>query len=320
MRTLLSAVVLTLLLASSARAELVFERPAHREVFVARDGGSAPRLLAHGIHPLVSPDGRRVAFERKRRFDQVDVLVATLPGRHVQRLLHDVGGAPLVWSPDGRFLFTQGFALDSTALYVIDVSTGRRRAVPTDFGVDEAAISPDGRTLALVESFKDTALYVVRAHGGRPHALRVNAAAPAWGRGGLAYEQDDNPGPDQPFLQQTFTEIVVRRRPNARARILLRTPPTFLSPVAWSSDGRELLVAAAYPPGLSPTPRPVQAVMVDRRTKHATTIAPLLTAVDGLSRDGRTVLAEQAGDVVAVSADGTIRRLAAAATSPSWTR
>jgi hypothetical protein len=62
------------------------------------------------------------------------------------------------------------------------------------------------------------------------------------------------------------------------------------------------------------------AVLVTPQTGETRTLAPVFSAVDGLSHDGRQVLAEQNGDVVSATDAGAVRLLARNATTPSWTR
>lgn len=64
----------------------------------------------------------------------------------------------------------------------------------------------------------------------------------------------------------------------------------------------------------------MQALLIDRRTRHTVFLAQRFSAIEALSRNGRVVLGEIGGDVVAARLDGTTQVLATHATTPSWTK
>jgi len=104
-----------------ARATLVYVQPVgtqsgplppHRgEILAAGDDGARPRALAHGFAPVVSPDGRLIAFLRYQG-DRGDLWTMGVGGRHQRRVLRGVtlgptgrqAYQPYTWSSDSRRL------------------------------------------------------------------------------------------------------------------------------------------------------------------------------------------------------------------------
>jgi len=137
--------------------------------------------------------------------------------------------------------------------------------------------------------------------------LVANGFAPAWGRRGIAFARER-----ETRQSHSAPQLWLIKRPGRRPqRFRARSGGGFI-PVAWSADGRTLLTAEAF--------ADTQARLVAVGSRNVRTLAPVLSQIDGLSRDGKLVLAEQEGNVVAVGLDGAIRLLAANAASPSWTR
>lgn len=88
----------------------------------------------------------------------------------------------------------------------------------------------------------------------------------------------------------------------------------FLYPVEWSRDGHRLLAAQGE------SDFALHALMIVPSTCRVTTLSPVFSQVDALSRDGNTILGVIDGDVVTVTADGAVTVLAHGAVNPSWTR
>jgi tricorn protease len=170
MKTLTTAVVLTLLAASVATADspkkLLLQKPTASQTQIAfayagdlwivgRDGGEARRLTTGiGIEtdPIFSPDGQTVAFTGE--YDgNLDVYVMPAAGGEPRRLTYHPGpDIALGWTPDGKQILFRS-QRDSYArfnrLYTIPVSGGFPSEIPLPMG-DEGSFSPDGSRIAYV--------------------------------------------------------------------------------------------------------------------------------------------------------------------------
>jgi hypothetical protein len=317
-RSSLLALLVVLAIPGRANGVLVFERPSTGSVYTARNDGTHARRLAQGSVPLVSPNGRYVAFERVVSSDgfRVDLFVKGLPNGKVRRVVRNYGGPPLAWSRDSKRFLAAGETAAGTAAYVFNVRTGRRHVIDTTDRPEAAAFSPNGRTIALAESFREGHLYAVAPGSFKEGALFDLGAAPVWGPVGLAYGVD-NRGTDDP---NPYSDIVVRRFLNSERQTVLHTQSDFLAvPVSWSAAGATLLAAEVRTDDLGENPT-ATAVLITPKTRATRTLAPVFSSVSALSREGRLVLAEQNGDVVTATDAGTVTLIARNATNPSWTR
>ena len=123
------------------------------------DSGAPLRLTtnpAPDTQPAWSPDGRQIAFLRTSGPTTRELLLVS-PLGGVERKLADLSQgvnpanwwtAP-AWTPDGTFLAVR----DETAVVLVSVETGEKRQLtspPAGWTGDwQAAVSPDGRTLAF---------------------------------------------------------------------------------------------------------------------------------------------------------------------------
>jgi dipeptidyl aminopeptidase/acylaminoacyl peptidase len=151
-----------------------------QDVWVVSVEGGAPRKLAEGHSPAVSPKGDSVAYILK---DQVWV-VKLAEGAKPEQLIHDKGkDSALRWSPDGSHLAFVSRRGDHSFVGVYDA--GSKSLLYLDPSVDqdsEPVWSPDSRQVAFLRlpaSHGDLMFGPKRT--GPPWSLRVADAATGQG-------------------------------------------------------------------------------------------------------------------------------------------
>jgi dipeptidyl aminopeptidase/acylaminoacyl peptidase len=191
-------------------------------IYVAAADGSGPHAVPGakgGTQPVLSPDGRWVAFSRYRehhgRFNPKDPIawtthsyastttwIAPVAGGKPRRLTPWGNGrfsSPSSFSPDGSLLaVTVDTLRKPQAVELLDVATGKPRRVEPEAG--EAAFSPDGTRIAFT-SYRDhesapgfdgpvamAELYVANADfsGARriTRTAETDESGPSWAPGG----------------------------------------------------------------------------------------------------------------------------------------
>jgi hypothetical protein len=115
------------------------------------------------VSPVLSPDGRKVAFISTRDLFSIDVYVGDVETGHIERKLTHTAVDPHfeslqfinsagTWSPDGKTFAIAGVSKGRPIITLIDVATGRRQpdiAFPQLGEIYSPAWSPDGRYLAF---------------------------------------------------------------------------------------------------------------------------------------------------------------------------
>jgi hypothetical protein len=284
-----------------ASAVLVYARPAEDAIVAARDNGSASRVIAHGQTPVVSPNGRKVAFITVAGPKNEQTLrVVSITGGKPQRLARHVsGGFPLdaiAWSPNNRYV---AIGRVNFGEYIVDLANGTRRVVGLGDLPGPRSFSPDSSKLLMeVVHPSDSEIDVARVEEGPARELFAGED-PVWGADGFAYRD--------------FQKGIVFRR-GVDAKVQLIRSRGHAVPRDWAADGETLLAAGGqYPDRL-------QALLIDRRTRATQFLEQRFSAIGYLSRNGRVVLGEQGGNVLAAWRDGSTRILAQHATTPSWTK
>jgi len=202
-------------------------RPA---LFVVGSEGGVPQLLAGtegGSHPVLSPDGRSVAFQRSKlvhRYDpahplkfglyaSVTTWVVPLGSGLPRRLTpwrNGLVNAPAAISPDGSTLLLERDRPHQPAEIVArSLLDGSSRVIARN--AEQPAYSPDGTRIAMI-GYRDrlsveTAdgpapvgeLYVTRADGSQPRRLtrtpRAQESQPSWDPSGSRISFLRVPGP-----------------------------------------------------------------------------------------------------------------------------
>lgn len=156
------------------------------DIFVTDISGQGPiRRVTNGptpnVSPAWSPDGRFIAFLRRASAATRDVYVVAsdavpgAPERLVLTLHTAVAG--LEWTRDSHSLIVcDSEGGQPLALYTVGLSDGsRRRLTETGLNAYQAAVSPDGRTLAFAADQQNnhSAVYLL------PLSEKLEAAGPA---------------------------------------------------------------------------------------------------------------------------------------------
>jgi hypothetical protein len=235
--------------AAQAGRHLVFLRglgTAGQALWIADIDGRHQRLLVRRAGAgHVSPDGRLVAFERRRGRT---VYAIGTDGRGEHEVARGVD--LLAWTPDGKRLL----ALRRRALVTIALDDGHEtvlepRALDRRTRLTEWSFSPNGRELVYGKltgrplgefCFDGADLYVVRLDGTHRRQLFGDGRSsfPVWGRGGIAFRRD---------LHGCTSGGLWRVRPDGGGvrPLLLRVPARFthlgyygLVPYAWLDRDR----------------------------------------------------------------------------------
>ena len=241
----------------AANGEIVFAREdgeGRTHIFVAQPDGSGVRRITEGettdSSPVVSPDGRTVAFVRVFEEFRQRIAAVGIDGGEVTPLSEDYMHAEdPAWSPDGRTLVYVTTGTDSRQLYTVDLETQQLSAVIDFFGeLADPTWSADGTEIAFAGRGSQGALAsgswdlgtVVPDVGNREiEPLLVTGGdeeAPAWSPDGtrIAFTRPGGEGDEVWTID-----------PDGGSETLLATAvEASLEPdLAWAPDGTALLVS-----------------------------------------------------------------------------
>jgi hypothetical protein len=327
-------VVLVFLLAAwcvpASAGVLVFQQPALGDAAIvaarSSDGGAA-HVIGRGADPVVSPNGRRVAFIQPRAScpralfagQACSRLVVADLDTGVTKQVAPFAQPPIVWSADSRYLASQDTNQNNDNTQVVRLRGGRRRisrvvgdslddTVSIAFSPDDAQVLTCDNDIGVFE------LSLAATAGGRARSYGAFGDCWAtWSRFGLAYTTTDSTR----YNPASYDNVLFRPGLAGVARTLDHLGPTpYPSLVGWSATG-ELLAATADPGGL----HAVAITPSDDTTTTAWTSAPdaIGAAVDAISRSGTRILVEQNNQVLAVdAATGSTTVLATNAAAASW--
>ena len=179
------------------------------EIHSVRADGSGLQNLTrgrgHDTTPTASPDGRRIAFAR-RKAGRPGLFVMKSDGTSQKRLTSSGAPGAITWSPDGRHIAFEVADRKGrrAAIRVIrENGTGLRTLVPSVAPGANPTWSPDGRSIAY-QSFDPSGDYeinVVDARSAQVHNVTRDPSTaqtlPTWSPDGrrLAYFETSGSGP-----------------------------------------------------------------------------------------------------------------------------
>ncbi len=164
--------------------------------YVPVDGSEKPRCLtesneAWDTAPAFSPDGKTLAYlaMKKPRYeaDRYRIMLMDWPSGTSRVLTEAWDRSPntIVWSPDGKTVYTTASNLGQTSLFAVDVKTGRVSTVVKDGTVASVACAGNRLVYGLHFLKSPTELYSVKPNGTDVKAVTsINAAKVASARMG----------------------------------------------------------------------------------------------------------------------------------------
>ncbi|MDP3749049.1 MAG: winged helix-turn-helix domain-containing protein [Phenylobacterium sp.] len=213
---------------------------------VAAEGGATtivtapPAWMRGDLEPMISPDGRSLAFVRWAAIGVSDIYVQDLSGGEPRRITNDgTEVAGLAWSTTGKSLFFSSNRSGDFGIWSVPAS-GRDQPVRLGPGLREVRRLSSGADGALAMELADVRANLVEIQAGRLGGTVItNEAGVQWAgdispTGVLAYIADTRAGrsvwtraPGQPAQKQTFFQA------------------THMDDLRWSPDGQRLAFVAA---------------------------------------------------------------------------
>jgi WD40 repeat protein len=257
-------------------------------IWRASANGAHPKRLIRGRTPLISPDGRTIAFTRIRQINRgggtstlVSLWLMGSTGLHVQSVIRDADWfGPFVWAPDSRHVLVG----DRNGLRLVDRSNSSvrllRGTAPTSTsGIQVASFSPDSRSIVYDRNdASGSDIFALSLSGGSPKQLTHDQKSfePLWGPSEIAYLHGRG---------NIDSDIWLMEGDGSQNRRLTSTAAGFY-PVAWSRGGDKLL-------GANPAVHNGRLWAVELPGGDARPLTKWVGDLfaQGLSRDGRTVYA-----------------------------
>jgi hypothetical protein len=266
---------------TGAVARLVYARPTGSSrlgpetIWSATPANASPIRLATGSSPLLSPDGRWVAYVAGTVDHPGGIRLVGSGGGEPRRVRAQ--GTPEAWSPDSR-----RFAVleRGGGLAVIDAASLRMTTPRLPRPANGFSFSPNGRMLVFdrAEPGSHADLFTLTLATGAVRRLTDDgrSSVPVWGGPGIAYARVAPDGVSNVWL--------IGSDGSGRRRLTHVQGGAY--PFAWSSNGGHLLAAQPALGGGRLVAVDVAGGKTWKLTPDVGDIAP-----QGLSRDGHTVLA-----------------------------
>jgi len=246
--------------------------------FAALSGGSDANLDRYRFTPIAtdagyqgtpawSPDGKTLAYVAEKD-GVLQVFTRSLGSSMRQQVTHSLFDCrDPFWSPDGTRLYYTALARDRNGLWSITAAGGEPELVLENVG--RAALSPDGKTLALfraVEGEKERSVMHTLWFSSPPGSQPVQYTRPPFGvrRGysdstGLHFSPDGSKlgvwvvpwWEDAPRWEPEFWIIPMSDAAPRLVGPVAPDLPTVAAPFSWLPDSRSIVSAIGYPsPGI----------------------------------------------------------------------
>jgi dipeptidyl aminopeptidase/acylaminoacyl peptidase len=162
-------------------------------IWIVSLGGGAPRKIAEGSSPQLSPSGDSLTFVRG---GQIWIAVTRADGAEPKQLTKLRGGASSVrWSPDGRRLAFASNRQRHALIGVWDLASKSLRYVDPSVDQDAAPVwSPDGRSLAFIRTPSRVSDIIFVPERASPIPWSIRVADPETGTSRELWRANSGPG------------------------------------------------------------------------------------------------------------------------------
>jgi len=251
-------------------------------MYRAGPDGRDPVRLVPGQDPVLSPDGRWIAFWRATPAGLGRLFAISSGGGRPRALAARAADAP-VWSWDSRFIASATLGRVS----IVNMRTGSVQELKVPEGSGDYTFSPDGKELAFSHSTGGgTNILILTLSDRRIRSLTDDdrSYAPLWGPRGIAFERFGIDGKGD-RCADCHGDVWLMNAEGGDVRQLTHTHAG-IYPAAWSANGDRIL--AAYPAAHNG-----RLYAVDVTTGGARALTGFVGDLfaQGLSRTGKVVLA-----------------------------
>ncbi len=299
----------------------------------------------YNVSPVISPDGRHVAFFSSRALFSIDLFIADAEtGRIVKQLgsintprhydaLSFISSAG-AWSPDGKKLAYVVYREGDQVLEVYDIERNRvdRRIAPEGIGATlDPAWSPDGRYLAfagLTGGISDLFIYDFQTNGiRRMTSGRYAELQPTWSPDGrtLAFATDRGEQTNLELLRFGPMRVATMDVASEAITILPSMGGKAITP-QYSPDGRSLFVVSD-PDGVPDVYRIDLAsgaysriTRVSSGVSGISSLSPALSVARGTGRMVFSVFDRQGYNIIRLDASQTVGTPVTTASDTTGTR
>jgi dipeptidyl aminopeptidase/acylaminoacyl peptidase len=160
----------------------------HFDLYVSPVNGKEPPVIvtkgnqATVTNPAFSPDGKQLAYLGMVRAgyesDRMRIVLRTWPGGELHPLTEkwDRSASKIVWSADGKTIYTVANHLGQTPLFAVDVATGQVEPLVADGKVTEIAVAGERLVYGCCHHGSPVDLYTMNPDGTDQRPLtRLNA-------------------------------------------------------------------------------------------------------------------------------------------------
>lgn len=174
--------------------------PKFQTLWVANaNGANARQILTHGLWPILSPDGTKIAFFGRFEGKSEGLYIANVDGSNPVLIVIDSGACCFDWSHNGEWIvYTVSPKANRPGgpISMIKIDGAYKTIVALGVVGNGPAFSPDDKQIVYAGCLPNTSncgLIIVPAGGGTPRLVTSDNGGNAdWEARGIVYQATDN--------------------------------------------------------------------------------------------------------------------------------
>ncbi len=174
--------------------------PKFQSVWIANANGSNARpIITHGLWPILSPDGTKIAFFGRFEGKSEGLYIANVDGSNPVLIVIDPGVCCIDWSHNGEWIvYTVSPRANQPGgpISMIKIDGAYKTIVPLGVVGNGPTFSPDDKQIVYAGCLPNTSncgLIIVPASGGTPRLITTDNGGNAdWEARGIVYQAADS--------------------------------------------------------------------------------------------------------------------------------